>query len=480
VTGFDAFAAPGAAGLADLERVDFTAGGVCVSSPALVESDVLRIASVLASAGEAIRGRPAADIASVLGRVGARFTDDRDPIRRRALELLPDTSGLSGPMAREVLAGMARDWTEPALLALLRADLGDPAVLDRFTSVAGRRVMAVGPRLCVQIVAGSVPGVGVSALLRSLLVKAPTLIKPGRGDVVLPVLFAEALRAEDPALADTLGVVYWPGGSETLERAAVSAAEVVVAYGSDRTVAALRDLCPATTRLVGYHHRLSVGAVGRLALTESAIERTADEVARSVAVFDQRGCVSPHVILVDASGDIGPELFARRLGAAFERLEASLPSGRLEIEEAAALHQLRGTAELLAATGAGELVHGGASGTWTVLFEQRGGALEPAVGRVVRVRSFRHVSEVVALLEPVGAHLQTLGVAGFGDMLEALAAACGRIGVTRVAGFESVPYPPARWYHDGRPPIGELVRWVEVEGGESPRIESDPMTRPIR
>jgi hypothetical protein len=207
--------------------------------------------------------------------------------------------------------------------------------------------------------------------------------------------------------------------------------------------------------------------VGRLALTERAIERTADEVARSVAVFDQRGCVSPHLILVEATGDIGPEQFARRLGAAFERLEASLPSGRLEIEEAAALHQLRGTAELLAATGSGEVVHGGASGTWTVLFERRGGALEPAVGRVVRVRPFRHVSEIGALLEPVGAHLQTLGVAGFGDTLEALAAACGRIGVTRVAGFESLPYPPARWYHDGRPPIGELVRWVEVEGGEA-------------
>jgi hypothetical protein len=325
----------------------------------------------------------------------------------------------------------------------------------------------------VQIVSGSVPGVGVSALVRSLLVKGPTLLKTGRGDVVLPVLFARALREVDPELADALAVIYWPGGSARLEEAAIGPADVVVAYGSDETVRAVRDRTPVTARFVAYHHRLSVGVVGREALAEHRLDRTASEVARAVALFDQRGCVSPQVVWVEEGGGavegaLGPaapsaRVFARRLAGALQELEGRLPGGALEVEEASAVQQLRGTAELMAASGSAvEVIHGGGS-SWTVVYEAETGPPQACVGRVVRVRPLASLDELPQVLEPVRHHLQTVGTAGLGARADALAAELGRLGASRVVPFASVAFPPARWHHDGGRPLGDLVRWVDLE-----------------
>lgn len=452
-------------------------------------ADVARVAGHLRGRAAGLRARATVEIAGALGRVGARFLDEADPLRRRALERLPEAAHLSPEMARAVLQGMARDWTEERLLGLVAAELGGPDRLDKLVREGPapgpgvRSLMAVGPALCVQIVSGSVPGVGVNALVRSLLVKAPTLLKPGRGDALLPTLFAEALRDEDEALADALAVVYWPGGSTELEEAALAGAEVAVVYGSDETVASLRAMAPPTTRVVAYHHRIGVGVVGRGALDRTRPEASprpdrttapdegvdratasASDVARAVALFEQRGCVCPQLVFVEEGGEVGPADFARLLAEALGALEEELPSPAASVEEAAALQQLRGTAEMQAASGGVEVHHGGARASWTVVFEPEPVA-GPAAGsaRTVRVRPIDDVARLAEALEPLGSHLQSVGYAGLGARAESLAEALGRTGASRVTPFRALPFPPPWWLHDGRGPLRDLVRWVELE-----------------
>ncbi|MDH3423422.1 MAG: hypothetical protein OEN00_10560, partial [Gemmatimonadota bacterium] len=302
---FDAYALP--AGVeATPSFLEYDAQGIRVRYVQATAEWIEGLAAALLRAREGLAARDASDIATVLGRVGSRFSDQSDPLRAEALRLLPATAGYSKEMAVAVLDGMAADWTRERLLALVRAELRTEHALDGFVHTADRSAMAIGPSLCVQIVAGSVPGVGVTALLRSLLLKGPTLVKPGRGDVILPVLFARALREVDPDLADALAVLYWRGGARSLESAALARAEVVTAYGSDQTVAELRLRTPPTARFVAYHHRVSVGIVGRDALSNDEVDRAAADVALSVALFDQRGCVSPQVVFVEEGGLCGP------------------------------------------------------------------------------------------------------------------------------------------------------------------------------
>jgi hypothetical protein len=293
-------------------------------------------------------------------------------------------------------------------------------------------------------------------------VKSPTLVKPGLGDVVLPVLFVRALREADAALADAVAVVYWPGGSVSSEDIVLGRAEMVTAYGGDDTVAALRARVPVSTRFRAYHHRTSIGVVGRGALGPAAVSTTTDDLARAVAVFDQRGCVSPQVVFVEEGGEMSPAAFADALAVSFEALEDDLPGGALDAAEASTLQQLRGTAEMMGAAGSGvECTHGGTA-SWTVIFDPDAQLASACVGRVVRVRPIVSAQDLPAVLEPVAAHLQTVGVAGLGQNLDGLAERLGRLGASRVVPFAQVPFPPAWWHHDGGGPLRDLVRYIDL------------------
>ena len=433
-------------------------------------SGVAALAINLRRTSERLRARSAREVVASLGAAGRRFLDPGDAVRSEALERLPESSGLSPETCQATLDAMAADWTEDRLLRLLAVELGDPSTLDRLVERDGRTALAIGPALCVQIAAGGVPGVGVTALVRSLLVKAPTLLKAGRGDTLLPSLYARALQDVDSTLAESLAVVYWPvesTGQGTLHLdAALVPADVVVAYGSDEAVETVRERVPVTTRFVAYHHRVSVGLVGRDALTAEAVDATAGDVAAAVGAYDQRGCVSPQVVYVEEGGACTPRAFAARLATALAAAERRWPSGTLDLPRASDLQQARGTAEMVAAAEGGDVHHGG-SDAWTVVFETGGGSATRVAGRFVRVRPLPDASELPRAVAPFGGHLQTVGIAGFDGrprgQLDALTAALGEAGASRVAPFRSVPFPPPWWHHDGRGPLLDLVRWVDLE-----------------
>ncbi|MDE0731359.1 MAG: hypothetical protein OSB36_10570, partial [Longimicrobiales bacterium] len=193
------------------------------------------------------------------------------------------------------------------------------------------------------------------------------------------------------------------------------------------------------------------------------VEQTARDIARAVAVFDQRGCVSPRSIYVESGGDITPEAFAGYLASALEAIENDLPGGDLELEEAAALHQVRGAAELLAAAGSPVGIYHGGRAFWTVIFDPDSELRCNHVGRVVRVEPIENLSDLINRLSPDKGHLQSVGVAGVGADLEELAEELGRIGVSRIAKFSELPFPPPSWHHDGGSPLRDLVHWVDLE-----------------
>jgi len=424
-----------------------------------------RLAVRLRSARQTLLSRTSGDLANTLGGAAARFLDPDDPLRAEALAHLPGTSGLSPEMSAAVLDGMASDWTPDRLQSLVTAEFGESPALDGF--VAGHRgsVRAMGSGLTTQIVAGSVPGVGATALLRSLLVKSPTLLKPGLGDVVLPVLLARAIREADADLADACAVVYWPGGRVDLTDEAVGAAGTVVVYGGDDAVASVRNRTAVTTRVVAYHHRVSVGLVGRDGLSRALVRETASEVAGSVAFFDQRGCVSPQVVYVEQGGEIDPTGFAAQVAQAMEAVEDHLPGGTLSADEASAVQQIRGTAEILAASGNGVEVRHGGDESWTVVLDPRSELTMSCVARTLRIVPVPDAGVVPELLRPLSGHLQTVAVTGCGDRLGALAVALAEVGVTRIAYFDQAPFPPPWWHHDGQGPLRALVDWVDLEGG---------------
>jgi len=309
-----------------------------------------------------------------------------------------------------------------------------------------------------------------------LLVKSAVLLKPGRGDVPLPVLFARALQEADPEVGGCVAVLYWPRSQGKETDVALKGADLVVVYGGNETVEWARQRTPATTHMVAYRHRMGVGLVGRRALEKEVggafagtglsvrARESALEAARAVALFDQRGCVSPHAFFVEEGGEVDPRAWAELLAGALEGLEGELPSGPVSAEAGAALQQLRGRGEMEESLGRGAVFHGGSEAPWTVFFHPDG-KLEPScLSRTVKVIPIPTLKHAMDLLKPWAPFLQTVGAAGLGQERKELLDGLGRLGVTRVTGFGDLPWPPPWWHHDGSGPLRSLLRWVDVEG----------------
>ena len=437
---------------------------VSVRYPAWPGDAAERLLEALREAGARLADVPVRDLVTWVGRVADRFLDSSDPIHRKTIDLLVPTAGISEEMASEILTGMARDWTAERLTELLRRELSDPGVLDGFRPLdAGRRVRALGPVLTFHVGAGAVPGVSVTSMIRALLVKSAVLVKPGLGDVVLPVLFAEALAEEAPALSDAMAVTYWPGGSSLLEGLALQRAEAVVAYGGNEAISSLKTRTPVTVRFIAYHHRLSIGLVGREALTTERAPRVARMAARAVSMFDQRGCVSPHAIYVEEGGAVDPTEWAALLASAMADLEVEIPAGYLTASDASAVHQMRGSAELREASGSGVRVFRGDESFWTVILEDEMRFTPSCLHRVVTLVPTPDLCGVAGSLGEFGRFLQTVAIECAEDRLPMLAEAVCRAGATRVTSFEKAPWPPPWWRHDGASALAGLIRWIDLE-----------------
>lgn len=456
-----------------------TEGGVGLRAPGPSGAQVHALVDLLEAGGRALARIPVREVARVLGAVGERFTTEGDPLRTRALSELPGAAGISPAQAVHVVDGMARDWTTASLVRLLEGDFDEVEVLDGFrpAPLAGEPLrevrahpLAPAGRVAVHVCSGTVPGVSVNSLLRNLLVKGPVLLKPGTGDALLPLLVLDGLHQCDDEVAGVLSqaaaVAWWPGGSGgALEAVALERAGALVVYGGDDTVAELRGRVGPGVPVVDYPHRISFAVVGG---TDPVASGRA--LARAVAAYDQRGCASPQQALVIGGAEVATAV-AEAAAAGLDALDRTLPPGPPDAARASAVQQLRGTAEMRAATGEGVHLLQGPGTRWTVVLDPAEELRPSCLSRTVHVTPVPSADAVARILAPVAAHLQGVGTSGLTAVQETeVAAIVSRLGASRVAPLGDLAFPGPGWRHDGQGPLRRLVRWSGWErsvGGDA-------------
>lgn len=409
---------------------------------------------------------PVAEIVEILDRSVGLWLEAGSPWLDAAGRRIATATPYSEAMVHAGISKLLEGCRKDGLLALLEAELDDPEVLDGFRPRRGRHGLhrAFCPTLTTHIFSGNVPGLPAVSLVHGLLVKSANLGKPAAEEPVFPALFARSIAAVDSRLAASVAILPWSGGDAAVEAAAFAASEAVIASGSDASIESIRSRVPSGVRFVGHGHRVSLAVIGREAMEPGSVASLAERLAYDVSLFDQQGCVSPHVVYVEQGGSVPAEELAERLAAAMAAFERGMPRGRLTTEEAAAIQQARAEAEVRELRGEAVQLLASSGGTaWTVIYEEDAVFVPSCLNRVVRVKALADLGELPDLLRPASRYLQTVGAAMSPARRNHLADLLAPLGVCRVCPVGAMPHPPLHWHHDGGFSLLPLLKWTAIE-----------------
>jgi hypothetical protein len=248
-----------------------------------------------------VTGAPEARLARVrcVVAAGRRAADPADPIGREARAALLESSGLSREGVELALTKHLETCPLPEHLAALIAAAG------------------VAPR-CHVVLAANVCTAALRALAVAVATAPLVCVRPSRRDPALAPILARVL-AGDPSFAAAGGAVACV--------AAVDAApgDELHIQGSDAAIRTISASAAPGVIVRGHGPGLGVAVVG----SADALDAAARAVAGDVIPFDQRGCLSPRVVLVE--GDAArAEVFADALHRALADLSAAVPRGPLD------------------------------------------------------------------------------------------------------------------------------------------------------
>ncbi len=440
--------------------------GVLVRAPRLSQGEVQAIMERLRyNRVAALQHMPIDNIMRTIGAAIGRWLDPFSAELHQACSLIPAFTGYPEAAVRKGLATLLPSFRDEQLRRLLVEELGDPEVLDGFRPRRGAPGLtcASGPALIAHNFAGNIPGLPAQSLVAATLAKAASLGKVAAEEPVFAPLFIRSIAAIDPQLAGCMAVTYWPG--EPVDDAALAVwrcADAVIAYGSDRAIAGLQQLVPRSTPFVAYGHKLSFAVIAADSVEPSSVKQTARRAAYDVCRYDQQGCLSPHVLYVEAQEHAAVDRFAQELAAELERWSALVPRSSLSPEEQSTLRRLREQQHFRAAQGLATVL-GSDSDAWTVLVDSDPTFRASCLNRTIWVLPVSRLEDVPDLLAPVRAYVQTAGVAASHERLMAIATMLASAGIDRVCPIGQMGDAPATWHHDGRFHVLDLLRFTDVE-----------------
>jgi hypothetical protein len=364
----------------------------------------------------ALRAIPAEDLLAAWSDTVATFLRSGS-LERRALDPpLIRLSGLSRDglgVALDTVLGGVRKEAAAALLARAR-----PAPAE------------AGPVLAV--LASNLPGLAVQPLLPALLARRPILLKSPSVEPLFAPAFLAGLVRREPRLAGALAAATWAGGDAALEAPVLARVERVLAYGDQPALDDLERRAPG--KVVGFGPKTSLAVVG----ASADLRITTEGLARDIALFDQRGCLS--VAAIYTAGNAGE--LAERLAGELQDLARRWPAGPPAKPASAAVQHLRLDSEI--------------HGLWVSSLSLREGTVvvdpnpefRPSPGlRTVRVHPLENLARLPSILASWRGRLQ--GAALAGEDAWALEPRLAELGFSRFAAPGELQSPDASWNNGG-------------------------------
>lgn len=354
-----------------------------------------------------------------------------DPRLQRVREFLQAASVLKDPThplgqkARAQLpaaTGLSPQNTEWALTHALEVDASDDdlrKLCDRTPPCARAHVL-----LSANVFVAALRAIAIG------IASAPSVcVRPSRRESTMVELLADAA----------------PGQFQRVDEIRPAAGEHCWAYGTDETLTALKRAWPPGVTLHGHGHGYGVAILDASDLLDQpAISAISVALAVDIAAFDQRGCLSPRVVLVTQCPNVEAQL-AHCLAEALSQRELKIPVGQLSHAERAELQRYRATLCVV-----GQCIQ---AGQGLVTFETAPMPwMLPPIGRAIHVRGVPKVTD------ELNAHRRELTTIGVGSANSRLASRlAGEFPTVRIAEIGNMQTPPLDGPVDLRGGVGIVL-----------------------
>jgi hypothetical protein len=391
----------------------------------LDDAALARTVEHLDRAGAALEQVPDRALEEAWSAAVAAFGDPRSP-ERRALD-----------PALRAAAALSQSALDAGLEALLHGF--SPAVvralLERGRARRGGNGAPRRRRPHLVVLAANLPGLALQPLAAGLALRRPALLKSSSREPYFAPAFCAALARREPRVGEAIAAAAWRGGDRAVEGGLMERLDRVVVYGDADTLADLG--ARVGSRLIGFGPKLSIGVVERAGDLDLE-RRVAAGLARDVALFEQRGCLSLHAVYTDGDADRLADLVTAEL----DDLAARWPPVAASTSEVAAVRHLREEASF-----AGHRVTALPIERGTVVVDPRA-LLHPSPGgRTVSIHPVARLPAVLEILAPFAGKLQGAALAGRDAW--ALQPELERLGVSRCAEPGALQSPDAAWSNGG-------------------------------
>jgi hypothetical protein len=475
--------------LADVERKlemeERSLGDARMLVPRLKPEDAYAIASTLRANQSKVTTILPATTADIFDRAISLWKDDTRPEKQAAMKYLPALTDLAPAMIERFLFGTLFKIDRRAIEACqaLRLDEaafrqfipleGTGTYLKGYMGLLGRtrfRLNATTPASVKLVTFITPPGTSgyweCLGLLLGSMMPTSTVVKTDPGQPLFAPMFARSVAAISPDIGETFAVIPWRGSDALIEDAFIRQSNAVNVVGSTET----RKAIESKINEMKQRQRLEIKGCyhsGMSGLELIAKEYATRDVAR-LAAMDGIGnegymCASPAFgHFVERGGPLSPEQFAEALAEEAGRLSQAIP--QMPVHRAARDKKM---AEIRAAPDNGRRVITAPGQDFAVIYEPKASLKPEGLDRLFRVMPVDHIEDVLPLLKPWTASLQTAGIAVPDSRLMDLADRLGKAGISslRVTGTMTQPKLGEAW--DGNLPVLEYylpdaARWVSI------------------
>lgn len=263
----------------------------------------------------------------------------------------------------------------------------------------------VKTRFVVHICSGNIPASSFPGIALAYLLGAAQLVKVAEDDPFSPYYFIWSLRectSSSSISSVPIAVTWWKGGKEAgWEKALAQEADVVAVYGTSEPVSYWAKIFPYPEAFLPYGPKISFQILGKKG------RNLAQAVALDTALFDQQGCMSPHWCFLVGWKKEDIYLFMTEIEKKLKLLARKYPPGEKSLEEKV---RIRSAINFFRIKKTAFWVGKPESG---MVIVDKSREILPSIGyRILFLKPFSSLSEVVSVLQPYKGLLHTCAVGG--------------------------------------------------------------------